>query len=353
MRHLFFLLFTLVPATFCAQRVQLLPQRALSHWGIGAASFSGITPLGGARYALVSDREPADGYFRLHIAQDSLTGRITHVALEGFYGVAPAQVDAQGMSQRDAEDIAFCPDRGTLFIAAEGDQRIAEYTLDGAPTDQELRVPSRFSRARIVPNYGFEALAYDAPRRRFFFTTESTLPADSAAASPQHPQAVNLLRIAQCAANLQPEAMYAYRMDSGRARRYGRIYAFGVSAMAALPSGELLVLEREANVPARYLGASVRCKLYLVAPDRSVRIDEATALSALPPEHFMQKRLLADFTTRLSPVSLTFANYEGMCLGRRLADGRQTLLLVSDAQGGAGRAGVHLKSYLKVLVLDP
>ena len=41
-----------------------------------------------------------------------------------------------------------------------------------------------------------------------------------------------------------------------------------------------------------------------------------------------------------------------MCLGRRLADGRQTILCVSDAQGGAGRCGVHLRDFLRVVVLD-
>ena len=46
-----------------------------------------------------------------------------------------------------------------------------------------------------------------------------------------------------------------------------------------------------------------------------------------------------------------FANYERMCLGPKLADGGQTVLLVSDSQGRAGNSLFRLKDYIKVLVI--
>lgn len=63
------------------------------------------------------------------------------------------------------------------------------------------------------------------------------------------------------------------------------------------------------------------------------------------------KTPVATFRTRLNPLSYRLANFEGMSAGIRLADGRQTVLLLCDAQSGAGNRLFHLKDYLRVLVL--
>ena len=41
-----------------------------------------------------------------------------------------------------------------------------------------------------------------------------------------------------------------------------------------------------------------------------------------------------------------------MCLGRKLNDGRQTIILISDSQDGAGNIIYRLKDYLKVIVIN-
>ena len=62
------------------------------------------------------------------------------------------------------------------------------------------------------------------------------------------------------------------------------------------------------------------------------------------PAGILGKELLASFTTS----ALNLANYEGMCLGPVLPDGRRTLLVIADSQGGMnGLTG----EYLKVLLL--
>ena len=76
----------------------------------------------------------------------------------------------------------------------------------------------------------------------------------------------------------------------------------------------------------------------------------ATPWHALAPQTPVVE--VAEWYTQLGIFSRSLANYEGMCLGRRLADGRQTVLCVSDAQEGAGRCGVHLRDFLRVVVLD-
>ena len=77
----------------------------------------------------------------------------------------------------------------------------------------------------------------------------------------------------------------------------------------------LLVLEREAFIPEEKFGAWANCKLYHFSPDAEV------------PKH-----LVHEWKTDISLFHQDFANYEGMCLGPRLADGSQVILLVADSQ---------------------
>lgn len=335
-----------------AQTARELKQVSLSKWGIGTSSYSGITSLGGNRYALVSDDTPADGFFIFRIDQNATTGEVTQVYMESFQGNSQPKVNADGRSMRDCEGIAFFAPKGTLFISGEGDQRILEYNMNGQPTGRELNVPQIFSRQNIINNYGFESLCYDAHAHRFWTTTESTLPSDGPATSEAHPEAQNLLRLQAFDDNLQPVAQYAYRMDRGQSSDFGKIYVYGVSEMAPLPDGRLLILEREANVTHGGLSSTARCKLFWVNPQESEQIDSNTDLKTLDPNIFLDKHLLADWTTQVQPLHLNFANYEGMCLGRTLNDGRQTLLLVNDSQGGYRKGPFRLKDYIKVIVLS-
>ena len=41
-----------------------------------------------------------------------------------------------------------------------------------------------------------------------------------------------------------------------------------------------------------------------------------------------------------------------MCLGPTLLDGRPTVLLLSDSQGGYGKVFWHLRDRLRIIVLD-
>ncbi len=342
---------SILAAPVMAQTAMELKQKSMAEWGVGTAQYSGIASLGGNRYAMVSDKEPSDGFFTFRIDQNATTGEVTNVYLEGFHGNSAPKVDASGISIRDCEGVAYFPSANTLFISGEGDQEILEYSLEGQPTGRRLAVPAIMGLTQIVPNYGFEALSYDAATHRFWTTTESTLKADGQAASAQYPAAQNVLRLQSFTDDLQPSAQYAYRMDRGRSEKFGQIYVYGVPEITALPDGRLLVLEREANIPAGYLGSECRCKLFIVDPTQGHRIDSSTDLRTLDPNLFLVKKLLLDFRTVMNLTKHNFANYEGMCLGRTLADGRQTLLLVCDSQGGYGKGPVHLKDYIKVVVL--
>ena len=156
-----------------AQQAVELKQQDLSRWNIGTADYSGIAPMGGSRYAVVSDKGPTDGFFVMRIEQDSLTGEVCDVRLEGFHGNPSPRRNEQGQSVRDCEGVAYVPSSGTVFISGEGDQQILEYAADGRPTGRGLAVPAIFALRNIVPNYGFEALTYCPATRRFWTTTDS------------------------------------------------------------------------------------------------------------------------------------------------------------------------------------
>lgn len=288
--------------------------------------YSGITYLGDNRYAVVSDKSPTDGFFVFHIVIDSITGRLVSVSDEGFRSAATPN--------RDQEGIAYVAPTGTLFISGEGDNRIREYALDGHLTGRELAIPSVFASASA--NYGFESLAFNAATGLFWTTTESTLPSDGAQAAPGNGVG-NMLRLQSFGLDLRPRGQYLYAMDAPTATRAAANYAMGVSELCAIDDGSLIVLEREFYVAKGKLGSFVNCKLYVVDP----------AVAAIGS--MLDKRLLCEFRTRLSLFGFGIANYEGMCLAPRLADGRMVLLMVSDSQ--SGYKGV-LKDWFKTIVLD-
>ena len=140
------------------------------------------------------------------------------------------------------------------------------------------------------------------------------------------------------------------RMESPTMKQGGRLHLHGVSEVTALADGRLVVLEREVRIPKGYIGAKARCRLFIVNPGPENAVDEGTDMNSLPESTYMEKTEIADFTTRLNLLRMNFANYEGMCPGPRLADGRQTLLLIDDTQAGAGNSLFRLSEHLKVIV---
>lgn len=120
----------------------------------------------------------------------------------------------------------------------------------------------------------------------------------------------------------------------------------GVSEIAALGSGRLLVLEREFFVPSLKFGAFVRCKLYEIEPGKSEPIPSGGDIGA--NTKFVDKRLVYSFVTRLTLLDWSVANYEGMCFGPKLVDGSRVLILVSDSQDNYG--GV-LKDWFRTIII--
>lgn len=326
-----------------AQQAEVLSQQRLSRWGIDGHDFSGIAPLVGGRYAVVSDKVPARGFFVLRIEQDSITGAVIRVANEGFLrdSLAPSFAIPP-----DCEGVAVDPGERRVWIADESTQQISAHTYDARWTGNVLRTSIGTSLPRIFPNLGFEALAFDGARRLLWTTTESPTRDDAPSAPPLPEGVPTVVRLQAYVPGGDLVRSIAYRLDDTGTPHAPRVYLHGVPSLCALSSGRLLVMERELIVPRRFFGAQCAVRLYLVCPD-----DYPLTVEALPDAAPIRKRRLAEWTTRLRLLRSDLTNYEGMCLGRRLADGRQTLLCIGDAQSGAGRALWHLHDRLRVVVL--
>lgn len=327
------------------QEAKLLPPRDMGKWNIPSGNYSGITPLGDGRYALVDDKYPAEGYFVFRIVQDTLTGQVISVADEGFRGL-----HVHSGANLDAEDVAFRREDSTVWICRESDQRILAYGLDGQPIGRELEVPAYIGRNAIVPNYGFEALSYDVRRDLFWTLTENVLKADGHVLSPGAKETA-CLRLQSFHADGSPGRHYAYVPDLPLTAVKGRQYAIGVVALWAQEDGSLLIMEREIDVSRKVMRSKTYIHIYKVYP----REEDALPTERMSPDEMrekaLKKELVASFSTRMRLFRPKFANYEGLCEGETLVNGQCTMLLIADSQNGYGNKLCHLRDWLRVLIL--
>lgn len=328
----FFFSFTLFAQA--QQLVRLNPQHYFQRT-VPKGNYSGLTWLGGDRYAVVSDKSSESGFFRFRIQIDTVSGDIKDVVNDGF--------QSSGEMNKDEEGIAFFPKDSTLLISREADNRILEYDMNGKLTGRELTIPSVFSTA--TPAYGLEALTYNAQTHRFWTTSESTLKPDGQQANATN-QVKNRLRFQSFDDSFAPQEQYAYLMDAAESNPSVSNYAMGVSALAALNDGKLLVLEREFVVTSSKIGSFVENKIYCVDPAQSISISQEKELDTDSP--YMQKSLIAAWKTSLGLLRQNLANYEGMCLGPRLADGSQVIVLCADSQDQYG--GV-LRDWFRTIII--
>lgn len=287
---------------------------------IPAANYSGIAPLSinglEGDFLLVDDKSATEGFRKVHLSFDE-AGQIAAAQDLGFIAAST------GATATDGEGIIYNTRRGTVLLAREASNEIVEFGLDGKATGRNLHTSSFFPKNA---NAGLESLTYSPETGRIFTTTEGVS------------EGGDCLRIQGYAHWFWPSGHWAYQLDKAAVSKPGAIYARGVSELCAMPDGSLLVLEREANIPGtsvkEAVGAFVTCKLYRVEPNHT------------PTGKVLEKHLVTRIDTRA--LDLSFANYEGMCLGPVLPDGGRVLILVSDSQ--AGYKGI-LRDWFKTIIL--
>lgn len=342
---------------------------------VAAGNYSGIAHLHDDIYAVVSDKSDSALYFNFRIQVNPKTGELEQVENLGFTERTDGTLNDgkpwQGLEKGfDHEAIVKVSD-STLVIASEGYCRLKEYPILPISVDtakvgyQQNLWESRWPSSEFYPNYNFESLAFDSVHQYLWTIPESTLRKDGQPATPQNGLAnqLRLMRLdwgkmkedsnkeeysEQVSSKKDSRYMmtYAYQMDQPSTHKKADIYVMGVSELCTLPDGQLLVLEREAFIPKIKIGAFCKCKLYLINPLNSEEFSMKEKFSSDTP--FLKKNLLVEWKTGLSLSKRSFANYEGMCLGPKLEDGSQVVILLSDSQDQY--AGV-LKDWFKTIVI--
>jgi len=269
---------------------------------------SGITWLGGDRYAAVLDNSAALVTFALDLAADG-----TPVAATAFEPLAIGE-------RHDYEDLA--PRLGGVagvFVCEEDTPAIRVFRLDDGGADGTIPVPEMLRGRRS--NRGLEALALDPDGRHLWTANEEALAADGPAAAPQAGTVVRLVRVALAGEGGAFQA--AYRVDPP----HGIVPVFkgptfsGVVALVALGRGRLLVLERSAGpgLP------PFESRIYLVDTARAADVSGIAGSLAERPDTFVGKSLLWSGALGL--------NLEGLCLGPRLGADRRALVAIADNGG--------------------
>lgn len=369
-----FLAFSLLAGAQDWKVVRENPQKAFLKT-VAAGNYSGIAHLHDDIYAVVSDKSDSALYFNFRIQVNPKTGELEQVENLGFTERTDGTLNdgKPWLGQKkgfDHEAIVKVSD-STLVTASEGYCRLKEFPILPTSADaakvgyQQNLWESRWPSSEFYPNYNFESLSFDSVHQYLWTIPESTLRKDGQPATPQNglTNRLRLMRLnwgkikedsnkeeysEQVSSKKDSRYMmtYAYQMDQPSTHKKADIYVMGVSELCVLPDGQLLVLEREAFIPKIKIGAFCKCKLYLINPLNSEEFSMKEKFSSDTP--FLKKRLLTEWKTGLSLSKRSFANYEGMCLGPKLEDGSQVVILLSDSQDQY--AGV-LKDWFKTIVI--
>ncbi len=313
---------------------------------------SGITydAKTGLFYAVSDDRSqraPARFYtLRPQLKTDKTTNRLSIQAIDITATTVLGNADGQSYPPGtiDPEGIARSP-RGSVFISSEGDAKagippsINEYDRKTGKLLKALPIPDAYipqttdgQRQGIQNNKGFEGLTINvdatADLFRVFAAIERPLEQDRAmptAAPPSDETAAPLPK--------DQLRMIHYALISSRADRVGEyVYELdpapigtiehGLSEILSFDNaGRFLALERSLGLT----GFTGKIFQFTFADARDVQT--VASLQALPTDtQPVRKRLLFD----LAELGVTIDNVEGMTLGPQLADGSQSLWIVSD-----------------------
>ena len=293
---------------------------------------SGITWAGGDTFYAVNDDNSSNRLYRISVSLGT-NGQIA------AYSVV-SSVKLSGSS--DLEGCAYDPASGNVWVSMEGgNASIREYDPETGAMLRTAPIPDVFKN-NMRGNFKFEALTISGDGLTMWTANEEALTCDGQiSAKPRSTggTTVRLLKYTRDSVrdNWTAAAQYAYKT-------YGLNYAYayqntqrsGVSGLCALPDGRLLVLEREfsgtddnSNLSSIWTGISCHFTMAVVLADCS----SASDVSTLPS--LAQATYTPVSKTDLYNGSTGFANYEGICLGPRNADGSVSLLFISDGGGNS------------------
>lgn len=332
------LLYLSAPAT-AATRVDFLGQATLptsfSFQGTQLGGLSGITynPKQEVYYAISDDRgkkAPARFYtLKIDLSKGLLKDggivpvHVTTLLNEANQPFARGYLDPEGIALTDE----------AVFISSEGDAArlispfIKEFSLSSGQQLKTLDVPEKFlpvaSHQRgIRNNSAFESLAVTPDQTYLFTATENALIQDGPAAAPRTSSRCRILQYDLLTGQEKQEFLYLTQPVAALLNIPGIFFSGLVDLLALDNRGHFLSLERSFN------GLGFTIQLFKVSLEGASDIRDIDSLNAVDLKTIKpaQKQLLLD----LKKLNLTLDNIEGLAFGPRLADGRQSLILVSD-----------------------
>ena len=222
-------------------------------------------------------------------------------------------------ANNDEEAIAYNPLTKHLYIGNEASSEIIDYDMKSQKTVNGAVISDDQRRCHV--NRSIESLTFDRRRNRLFTMNESPLIGDNGL----------LVRLKQLTTDLKEEKEYSYLIDEPleSPNKADNRHAYGVADLLALDDGTILVLERELYIRALKLNSWVMNKIFRIKPGNP------------------RKQFVAGWRTWLRLVDSDFANYEGMCEGPRLSDGRHVIVFCADSQD---RYKGVLKDYFRTIV---
>lgn len=274
----------------------------------GPWELSGLVRTGGDQYLAVGDTGAL--LVPLAIGVDTATGAVT-----GVTAGAPVTL-AGGV---DLEGIAWDPTTGSVWVSDEVGPAIRRHDPATGALLGTLSVPPVFSSART--NRSLESLTRDPVAGALWTANEDALVPDGALASLAAGSVVRLQRFDAAGA---PAGQWAYPTDPIPGGPLGGNQTNGVVDLLALPSGELLVMERSLS--------SLLFQVRIYAVDFAAATDTSALAGLIGGTYTPVSRTL------LWSSGSVLGNFEGLALGPLLDDGSRSLLLIADDNGGNSQA---------------
>lgn len=313
-----------------AQRGSLSLPRSFTGPGgteVSLTGASGLMRLDDDHYAAILDNSNSIVLFRLSLADDG-----TPVDASDFRLLSLAE-------RHDYEDICLCPAPLAHRLALEADSleklppadcvlvceedtpAIRAVSLSGGtmlgtvPIPPPLQTPTR--------NRALESLAAEPDVAHVWTTTEEGAADDGPPTSETTGTVVRLTRLAvdhEGTVRADEAKQFGYPVDPPHqfVRVFGGAPLSGVTALASLGAGRLLVLERSAcpGLP------PFEARIYLCETSTAHDVSKTAQDLASHRDQFLAKQLLWK--------EQTGSNLEGLCLGPNVPGGGRALLVISD-----------------------
>ncbi len=316
---------------------------------------SGVTyDAANQRFLAISDDRSQNGSARFY----TFTLDPTQPNSVNFTNVTALR-DAQGktfaLNSLDPEGIAVT-NQGTIFVSSEGevnpgsgrvtDPFIKEFNLTTGQEIRSLPIPAKFrpvvadtngngqvdagdtQKSGVRNNLAFESLTISPNQKNLYTATEEALFQDGATASDTGTRS-RIIRYDLTTGQPAQEFIYVTDPIAQPANPVDGAKNNGLVDLLAIDNqGTLLALERSFSV-----GSGNTIKIYQVTLPGATDVRSIAALGSLSPEQLAQlqpaqKKLLLNLDDLKLDKGLD--NIEGLTFGPPLADGRRSIVLVSD-----------------------